>query len=117
MAHASRLKPLRLGEKLRQIRIAFGLSQNELIQRIGFTDELIREEISAFERGIRLPPYALTLEVARISNVYVDALIDDELDLPAELPSRVKHEGMKRVSSSRDKRKTIASKIRESKKT
>ncbi len=87
MTRASRLKPARLGEKLRQIRIAFGLSQNELIRRIGFTDELIREEISAFERGIRLPPYAVTLELARLSNVYVDALIDDDLDLPKRIPA------------------------------
>jgi transcriptional regulator with XRE-family HTH domain len=67
--------------------MALGLSQNELIERMGLTDELLREEISDFERGKRLPPLLVLLEYARVANVYVDSLIDDEVKLPTELPA------------------------------
>jgi hypothetical protein len=38
----------------------------------------------------------ILLEYARLANVYVDVLIDDNLDLPARLPSAKKHEGVRR---------------------
>ena len=82
MGRASRTKPARLAEKLLQIRTALGLSQNEMISRLGLTEELLREEISAFERGVREPPLPVLLRYARTAGVYVDVLIDDELDLP-----------------------------------
>jgi hypothetical protein len=49
-------KPKRLGAKLSAIRRHLQLLQNELIDKLGFTGELVREEISAFERGVRVPP-------------------------------------------------------------
>lgn len=80
-------KPKRLGEKLAVIRRHLQLSQNELIRKLGFTDELVREEISAFERGVRVPPVAVLLAYARVANVLIEWLIDDELDLPAKIPA------------------------------
>lgn len=80
-------KPKRLGGKLAAVRRQLGLSQNELIRRLGFADELVREEISAFERGVRVPPVAVLLAYARVANVLVEWLIDDEVDLPDELPA------------------------------
>jgi hypothetical protein len=38
------------------------------------------------------------LEYARAANVYVDALIDDAVDLPERLPSAKRSEGVKRAS-------------------
>jgi transcriptional regulator with XRE-family HTH domain len=91
-------RPERLAEKLVIIRDALGLSQNELIQRMGLSDFLVREEISDFERGKRIPPLPVLLEYARVAGVYMDAIVDDKLDLPEKLPPSTKHAGMKRRS-------------------
>jgi transcriptional regulator with XRE-family HTH domain len=87
MGKAARvLRPKHLGLKLAEIRRQLRLSQNGLIHRLGFTDTLVREEISAFERGVRVPPLIFLLEIARAANVSIEALIDDKLDLPKNLP-------------------------------
>jgi transcriptional regulator with XRE-family HTH domain len=96
MGRASRPKPARLAKKLLQIRRSLGLSQNEMIQRMGLQGELLREEISDFERGKRIPPLPVLLAYARTANVYVDTLIDDEVDLPDRLPSRSRTAGVRR---------------------
>jgi hypothetical protein len=57
MGKKFRERPERLAEKLKQIRDGLGLSQSELIQRMGLTDYLLREEISDFKRGRRARPY------------------------------------------------------------
>jgi transcriptional regulator with XRE-family HTH domain len=98
MGRAIRPKPKRLAEKLLQIRTALGLSQNGMIRRMGLSDELTQDYISAYERGVREPPLPVLLEYARSANVFVDMLIDDSLDLPARLPSVKKSEGVKRAS-------------------
>lgn len=95
MGSSARRKPARLAEKLLLIRKRLDLSQNGVIRRMGLTDELSQAEISMYERGIRVPPLPVLLEYARAANVYVEVLIDDTLDLPARLPPRVKHEGMR----------------------
>lgn len=97
MGSAARRKPARLAEKLLAIRTSLVLSQNGMIRRIGFVDDLTQAEISMFERGIRVPPLPVLLEYARAANVYVEALIDDSVDLPVKLPAPHKHEGLKRT--------------------
>lgn len=99
MGRTGRRKPTRLGEKLLQVREALGLSQNQLIRRLGF-EELVQGTISAFESGTREPSLLVLLEYARIANVSVEALIDDELDLPERLPAKSKSEGIKSKRSS-----------------
>lgn len=96
MGRASRPKPKRLAEKLIEIRRKLGLSQNEIISRMRLTGETTREEISKFERGVRVPPLHILLSYARAAGVYVDALIDDEVKLPDKIPCTPKHEGIKR---------------------
>jgi hypothetical protein len=59
-------------------------------------DDLLREEISDFERGKRVPSLPVLLAYGRTAKVYVDALIDDDVDLPARLPSTSKSAGVKR---------------------
>lgn len=78
-------QPKRLGVKLAAIRRHFQLSQNDLIARLGFTGDLVREEISAFERGVRVPPVVVLLGYARAAGVSVEVLIDDKLELPPQL--------------------------------
>jgi transcriptional regulator with XRE-family HTH domain len=95
MGRTARQKPVRLGEKLLCIRQTLGLSQNQLIRRLGFK-ELVQGTISAFESGTREPSLLVLLEYARIANVLVESLIDDELDLPEKLPANSKSKGYKR---------------------
>ena len=85
MGRVKRPQPKRLAEKLLQIRVSLGLSQNGLIQRMGLTNELLREEISDFERGKRVPSLLVTLQYGRACGVSCDVLIDDELELPQKV--------------------------------
>ena len=96
MGRATRLRPERLHEKLLTIRLALGLSQTEMLRRLELEDKLWYTQISGYELGRSVPPPTVLLHYARIANVYVEALIDDDLDLPAKLPSAKKHEGIKR---------------------
>lgn len=76
------IKPEYLAAKLVAIRKTLGLSQNGIVRRMGLAGLLIREEISAFERGVRVPPVGVLLRYARAAGIAVEILIDDKLDLP-----------------------------------
>ena len=99
MGTRSRHKPERLAEKLLQIRTALGLSQNEMIRRMGVEEIIAQNTISEYELGKREPPLRILLQYGRAANVALEVLADDELDLPEKLPSRTKHEGIKRKRS------------------
>lgn len=99
MGRGARLRPARLAEKLLLIRAALGLSQNEMIRRLGLEDVLYQSNVSGFEVGEREPSLLILLAYARAAGVCVDVLIDDDLDLPASLPSTPKHEGIRRSAS------------------
>lgn len=101
MGRAKIPKPRRLAEKLVEIRSHLGLSQNGMARVMGLEDQLTQAEISAFERGIRLPPLPVLLRYARAAAVYMDVLVDDELDLPETIPSSFKHEGIPRARTRR----------------
>ncbi|HEX7315884.1 MAG TPA: helix-turn-helix transcriptional regulator [Pyrinomonadaceae bacterium] len=79
-----------------QIREALGLSQNGMLRVLGFADAIDRSAISDYENDVREPPLPVLLEYARAANVYIDALVDDEADLPKKLPTRVKGGGVKK---------------------
>jgi transcriptional regulator with XRE-family HTH domain len=83
---APRQKPERLAEKLLQIRMALGLSQDRMLERLGLADEFFRSRISAYELGNREPPLPVLLRYARLVGISTDVLIDDEMDLPKKLP-------------------------------
>ena len=91
MGRRGRMKQERLAEKLLQIRNALGLSQSEMLKRLGFADVLDYKRVSEYELGRNEPPLAVLLEYARIAGVCMDTLVDDELDLPAKLPAKPKH--------------------------
>ncbi len=102
---SARPRPERLAEKLLQIRLAFGISQPETHRRLGVEHLIDYTKISTYELGKREPPLMILLEYARIANVYVEALIDDELDLPDKLPSPAKSEGVRRTPAPRSRSK------------
>lgn len=96
MGLKTRIRSERLAQKLKQIREDMKLSQNELLKRIEFDDIFDRSTISYYERGKREPPLPVLLGYAKLANIYVDVLIDDEIDLPEKLPGRKKSSGIMR---------------------
>ena len=87
----ARQRSERLAEKLLQIRLALGLSQTEMLKRLGVEGMIVYNRISDYELGKREPPLPILLRYGRIAGVCVDVLIDDDLDLPAKLPAKPKH--------------------------
>lgn len=85
MGKKARRKPKRLAEKLSQIRAAFGVSQNEMLMRLGVEDEIDYTAISKYELGRNEPSLLILLRYARVAGVRVETLIDDALELPAKL--------------------------------
>lgn len=91
----------RLGEKLLAIRKALGLSQNGILRRLGLEDELTQAEWSAYERSVRIPSLPVLLMVAELAGVWMDVLVNDDLDLPDKLPANPKSEGVRKKLSSK----------------
>lgn len=78
MGQAPRNRPKRLGEKLRQIREAIGLSQKEMAERLaertGF--KITHTHVSKYERD-RVEPFLETT----LASVEMNDLADDDVDL------------------------------------
>ena len=91
MGKGTRRQPQRLAGKLREVRLALGLSQSELLRRLEAEDLITYHRISDYELGKNEPPLEILLSYARIAGVCMDTLVDDNLDLPAKLPAKSKH--------------------------
>jgi transcriptional regulator with XRE-family HTH domain len=96
MGLTARPRPARLAQKLLQIRLGLGLSQNGMLARLGLADTSNRSSISGYELGSREPPLPVLLDYARAAGICVDVIIDDELQLPSRLPSIPHHKTSKR---------------------
>ena len=90
MGRGAREKPERLAEKLLHIRTALGLSQSEMLRRLGAETRMDYYRISEFESGKGEPSLIILLEYARAAGVSMEDIVDDEIDLPARLPARRK---------------------------
>lgn len=89
MGRAKRVMPKRLGEKLSRIRESLDLTLEGLIEKLDCPEiPLYPASISMYESGKREPPLLVLLSYARLGNVIVDVLIDDELNLPEQMPIR-----------------------------
>ena len=87
-----RKKPARLAEKLLTIREQLGLSQGGLLRHLELEEELERDYVSKFERGILEPTLNVLLAYARAISTtgqgeFLETIIDDRLDLPERLPA------------------------------
>jgi len=91
MGSRARPKPERLAEKLLQIRLALGLSQDGMLSCLELEESHFRSAVSGYELGTREPPLPVLLKYARVAGVCVEVLIDDEIDLPEKLPATPKH--------------------------
>lgn len=83
-----RPQPDRLAEKLRQIRVLLGYRLEEMAQALAKVKKSPPDKsyIHRFESGIREPSLLVLLEYAKVSGVTLEALVDDEIDLPEYLP-------------------------------
>jgi len=105
MARYVRERPVRLTEKLLQIRTALDLSQGGMLEKLGLAETRFRSTISSYELGASEPPLPTLLQYARLAGVCLDVLVDDELDLPKYLPGIPKHQGVTASSSRRTSRR------------
>ncbi|HYX28480.1 MAG TPA: helix-turn-helix transcriptional regulator [Pyrinomonadaceae bacterium] len=103
MGKGSRPRPARLPDKLREIRLALGLSQGEMHRRLELEDQVEYTNISKYELGRNEPPLATLLRYARVAGVHLEDIVDDELDLPEKLPSTVRYKGINRKAGQRSR--------------
>jgi transcriptional regulator with XRE-family HTH domain len=89
-----RPKPKRLAEKLRAIRAGLGLSQTRMLKRLEHESTMHYGRISEYEAGKREPTLMTILQYARVAGVHMEDVVDDELDLPAKLPGKVRYKGV-----------------------
>jgi len=75
----SRKRPKHLGRKLLQIRRALGLSQGEMVKRLGA--DILPNSISKYENDHNEPPTDVLLIYAQLARVPLEQLVDDELEL------------------------------------
>ena len=99
-----RPRPERLAEKLRQIRVGLGLSQTQMLRQLEMEERLHYGRISEYESGKREPTLMAILQYARVAGVHMEAIVDDELDLPSKLPAKATYHGLTRRSASRKRR-------------
>ena len=81
MGHA-RPRPKLLASKLLTIRQELGLSQPQLVRRLGVQHLIHYTNISKYELDKNEPPLFILLAYARLAEIPVEYLIDDKLDLP-----------------------------------
>ncbi|HEX7773487.1 MAG TPA: helix-turn-helix transcriptional regulator [Pyrinomonadaceae bacterium] len=80
MGH-SRPRPRHLAKKLLQIRRSLGVSQGELVRQLGVQALIEHTTISKYELNKNEPPLAILLAYARLAEIPVEQIIDDELEL------------------------------------
>jgi transcriptional regulator with XRE-family HTH domain len=95
MGKFPRRKQKRLGEKLLHIRETLKLSQNEILWHLGLSENYSRTIISNYEQDHREPPLFVLLGYARLAGICMDAIVDDDVDVPKRLPATPKHRGVK----------------------
>jgi transcriptional regulator with XRE-family HTH domain len=104
MGRASREIPVRLGEKLLQIRTALGLSQDGMLRRLGLAEDYGRHYISGFETGEREPSLTVLLQYSEVARVWINALVDDDVNLPDKIPDTEMRAGIKQKRSKQTRR-------------
>jgi transcriptional regulator with XRE-family HTH domain len=93
---SKRKKPARLAEKLLTIRQHLGLSQDGILRLLGLQDEIERDYISKFERGVLEPTLNVLLAYSRAISTtgrgeFLEVIMDDNMNLPDKLPANPKN--------------------------
>ncbi|HEY6327953.1 MAG TPA: helix-turn-helix transcriptional regulator [Blastocatellia bacterium] len=91
MGKSRRQRPVRLGAKLKEARLKLALTQIKVAERLRVVRPTIQGgHVAEYEGGRREPSLIVLLEYARMAGIPVDFFLDDELDLPAKLPARMR---------------------------
>ncbi|HKG61710.1 MAG TPA: helix-turn-helix transcriptional regulator [Pyrinomonadaceae bacterium] len=85
-----------MAEKLLQIRNGLGLSQTQMLERLGLGDTMHYGRISEYEQDKREPSLITLLAYARAASVHLEDIVDDDFDLPRKLPGNVNYRGIRR---------------------
>lgn len=96
-----RKRPTRLAEKLLEVRNKLHLSQGNMLRQLGLENEMERDYISKFERGVLEPPLHVLCAYGEAANVFLDVFVRDNIDLPETLPAKTKSEGVIRKARSK----------------
>ena len=89
MGRANRPRPVHLASKLKRIRLSLNLSQEEMVERLNYSQSpLVASQISEFENDKREPPVQVLLCYARAAGIPMEYLVDDELSLPEDIPGK-----------------------------
>lgn len=92
MGRSNRIRPNRLGEKLKAIRDSLGLTQEELIEHLNYNaSALHHQNISGFEKNTREANLLILAAYSDLAGICLDVLVRDELDLPENLSTKPKH--------------------------
>jgi len=84
---------MRLAEKLLHIRTGLGLSQTQMLERLGLGDTMHYGRISEYEQDKREPTLMTLLAYARAASVHLEDIVDDDFELPRKLPGNVTYRG------------------------
>lgn len=68
----------RFGEKMATLRQRHGMSVRDLARELGYTSH---SHVGKIESGKREPSLKFAIKVARLFNVTIDQLVNDELEL------------------------------------
>jgi transcriptional regulator with XRE-family HTH domain len=75
-----------LAEKLLQIRQGLALSQSDLVKQMGVAQMIHYTNISKYELDKNEPPLMILLAYAKLAQVHLEVIVDDDIDLPRKLP-------------------------------
>lgn len=90
-----RPRPRRLGSKLLQIRQGLGLSQSQMLAKLGLEEKMHYGRISQYENDEREPTLMTLLAYAHVAGVHLEDIVSDDLDLPAKVPGNVNYQGLR----------------------
>ena len=90
-----RPRPQRMAGKLRTIREKLGLSQSQMLAKLGLEDTMHYGRISQYENDEREPTLMTLLAYAHVAGVHLEDLVSDDLDLPSKLPGNVNYQGLR----------------------
>jgi transcriptional regulator with XRE-family HTH domain len=80
MGRSPRNKPMKLSHKLLAIRKRLLMSQTEMARALEL--KVHYSAVSNYELGTREPDMLIVLRYARLANVTMETLVDDQLNLP-----------------------------------
>jgi transcriptional regulator with XRE-family HTH domain len=89
---SARPRPRRLAEKLLQIRRSLELSQSDLVKQMGVAELIHYTNISKYELDKNEPPLMILLAYAKLAQVHLEVIVDDDIDLPRKLPGTFDYE-------------------------